>query len=562
MATLVLSTVGTVLGGPLGGAIGSLIGHSIDQQLFGPGPQRGPRLGDLTVQTSSYGTAIPRIHGTMRVAGSIVWATDLKESSTQSGAKGQPETIVYSYSVSMAVALSSRPVRSIKRIWADGKLLRGAAGDFKVPVTFRLLNGSEDQAVDPLIASVEGIAQTPACRGLALAVFEDLQLAEYGNRIPFLTFEVEADAAVPTVGSILADASGGAIQSSASAMVDGYAAHGASMAAAVEPLVEHFGVELFDDGQVLRSAAATAPLRLMADELGNDADGKAAARIERTQVPARSLPAALNLSYYDPERDFQTSQMAATMGEGGGPVHKVELPAVLSTGGAKALAEASLARRWAKRDRLRLRLRPEQLGLEPGNVVELPLTPKLWTVEKCMIERMVPVVDLCPRWSSVPPLPAEPGRQSPSPDEVAGPVSLALLDVPDDSTAAGPVIYLAAATAGGQRLGVPLELEASGTVSSISPPAAPSVLGVALSILGDGQPYVLDLLNSLDVELVSESGWLQSCDDEALVAGGNPRCGGERADPVRTRGLNRPAQVPAFATAPRPARERVVDRAA
>ena len=45
----------------------------------GPGPRKGPRLGDLTVQTSSYGNLVPRIYGTMRVAGTVVWATDLKE---------------------------------------------------------------------------------------------------------------------------------------------------------------------------------------------------------------------------------------------------------------------------------------------------------------------------------------------------------------------------------------------------------------------------------------------------------------------------------------------------
>src|SRR4051794_21846905 len=126
MATLVLSTVGTVLGGPVGGAIGALIGQSIDRELLGPST-RGPRLGDLNIQTSSYGTQIPRIYGTMRVAGSVVWATDLVQSSSTTGAKGQPDT-TFSYSISLAVALSSRPVAAIKRIWADGKLLRGEQG--------------------------------------------------------------------------------------------------------------------------------------------------------------------------------------------------------------------------------------------------------------------------------------------------------------------------------------------------------------------------------------------------------------------------------------------------
>ena len=126
MATLVLSTVGNALGGPVGGAIGALIGQSIDEQLLGSA-RRGPRLNDLNVQTSSYRTQIPRIYGTMRVAGSVIWATDLVESTQTTGAKGQPD-VIYGYSVSLAVAISSRPVAAIKRIWADGKLLRSLPG--------------------------------------------------------------------------------------------------------------------------------------------------------------------------------------------------------------------------------------------------------------------------------------------------------------------------------------------------------------------------------------------------------------------------------------------------
>lgn len=523
MATLVLSTVGTALGGPLGGAIGSLIGHSIDQQLFGPGPRRGPRLGDLAVQTSSYGTAIPRLYGTMRVGGSVVWATDLKESTAQTGAKGQPDTIVYSYSASFAVALSSRRVRAVRRIWADGKLLRGEAGDFKAPATFRFYEGSESQGIDPLIGSIEGIAQTPAYRGLALAVFEDLQLADFGNRIPFLTFEVEADVGPPTIGAIVSDASGGAIDCSASATVVGYAAHGASVDAAVEPLIEHFGVELFDDGETLRSASAGAAVAVADDELGNSASGEAAAKVERTQAAARALPASLSIIYYDPQRDYQAGQMRATAGEAASAHEKGELPAVLEAGAAKALAEASLARRWAKRDRLRLRLPTEYIGLEPGSTLQLPLTPALWTVERCLVEQMVAVVDLSPRWSEVGALPAEPGRATSSPDVVAGETSLALFELPDldGSAPAGPALHLAAATAGRERVQVALEMETEAGVSSVAAPVPPTVMGLTLTGLGAGQPHLIDLSGSVEVQLVNDSGWLQSCDDAALVAGAN-----------------------------------------
>ena len=69
MATLALTSIGNALGGPIGGAIGGIIGNGIDRSLFGPGPRRGPRLNDLTVQTSSYGTQVPRLYGTSGLPG-------------------------------------------------------------------------------------------------------------------------------------------------------------------------------------------------------------------------------------------------------------------------------------------------------------------------------------------------------------------------------------------------------------------------------------------------------------------------------------------------------------
>ncbi len=134
MATLVLTAVGTVVGGPIGGAIGAVIGNQIDRAIFTPKGAKGPRLDSLAVQGSSYGADLPRLFGTMRVSGSVIWATDLRESTHKSGGKGRPTTTTYSYSASFAVALSARPVRAIHRIWADGALLRGAAGDWKSDV--------------------------------------------------------------------------------------------------------------------------------------------------------------------------------------------------------------------------------------------------------------------------------------------------------------------------------------------------------------------------------------------------------------------------------------------
>lgn len=515
MATLALSSIGTALGGPIGGAIGSLIGHGIDQSLFGPGPRRGPRLNDLSVQTSSYGTPIPRVYGTMRVAGTVIWATELEESSEpQGGAKGQPDVIIYSYAVSMVVALSSRRARRIGRIWADGKLLRGAAGDFKVKTEFRFYPGDEDQEVDPLIASVEGVDEAPAYRGMAITVFEGLQLAEYGNRIPFLTFEIFGDDEAPSIGSILTDASDGAVQCSATDAVDGYAAYGSSRRAALLPLIEQFAVPLTDDGDVLRTPDAAPTVQAGKDDVGCAAGSREAPRTERSQVPARVLPRSIELSYYDPSRDFQTGQMRAGAASDGGVDEVIELPATLTAERAKALAETSLARRWAERDRLVLRLPPDRLSVEPGRSVRLA-DGSTWRVDAVVVEELVVRLELSRRSAAVVSAVADPGRHLPAPDRIAEPTTVAVLDLPDLGIGRHdvPTLQVAACQAGAGWRQVPIEVTCGGEVWTVASASAEAVIGTALTEIGDG--------TTVDVELADAGHWLESRDAVALANGAN-----------------------------------------
>ncbi len=74
--------------------------------------------------------------------------------------------------------------RAIRRIWADGKLLDLTSK------TIRVHRGTEDQGADDLIVAKEGAGNSPAYRGLAYIVFERLPLADFGNRIPQLSFEI------------------------------------------------------------------------------------------------------------------------------------------------------------------------------------------------------------------------------------------------------------------------------------------------------------------------------------------------------------------------------------
>jgi len=185
----------TVSAAQIGGAIGTLIGTEIDD-LIAPGShvtRRSPRLSDVNIQSSTEGAAIPRVFGRVRVAGQLIWAsqykqTVIKSEQTSGGGKGGPKVtetdIGYRYSISFSVALAQGIVTKIGRVWADGNLIDISQ------FTTRFYAGDEAQTADPLIEEIEGTGNTPAYRGLSYIVFEDMDLTNFGNRIPQLSFEL------------------------------------------------------------------------------------------------------------------------------------------------------------------------------------------------------------------------------------------------------------------------------------------------------------------------------------------------------------------------------------
>jgi len=204
MATLVLAGAGAALGGSVGGSLlglssmalgkaaGATLGSLIDQRLLGAGaePIETGRVERFRVMGSSEGAGLARVFGRTRVAGQMIWSSRFLETvSTEDvggkgGGGGGATVREYSYSVSVAVALCEGDVIRVGRIWADGQPVDQSG------LTWRLHRGTEDQAPDPLIAAIEGVAETPAYRGTAYVVIENLGLGPYGNRIPQFSFEV------------------------------------------------------------------------------------------------------------------------------------------------------------------------------------------------------------------------------------------------------------------------------------------------------------------------------------------------------------------------------------
>jgi hypothetical protein len=527
MATLVLTTVGSAIGGPIGGAIGAAIGQQIDGRLFAPKPRQGPRLGELSVQTSSYGSQIPRLFGTIRVAGTVIWATDLREERSKSGGgKGQPKTVNYSYSANFAVALSGRPILGVRRIWADGKLLRGAAGDFKTATGYRLHRGAEDQAVDPLIAAVEGPGQAPAYRGLAYAVFEDFQLADYGNRIPSLTFEVEADPGPISVGAVAAALAEGAAAGE-SAPLAGYAAGGDSIRAAIAALAELEPLSLTDDSDaLLLSSGSGPPVAIPESELGAEAAG-AGGRSEWLRRAGDSVPADASLAYYDPARDYQTGLQRASRPGSALISDRSAVAAALDAATAKGLAAGRLERLWAARRSARVNLGWSRLGLGAGRRVRVGGRPGLWKIARWTLDRMVLTLELTGVPGSAPAVAGagDPGRPVDQPDRIHGSTSVLLLDLPalTEDLPARPRLLVAAAGAGPgwRRADLAASFDGGAAWTAVGTTAPPAVFGTALQVPAGAGSAVIDERGRIEVELLNEAMWLESRSDSALADGAN-----------------------------------------
>lgn len=225
MARMALGVAGAIVGAyfgapQLGFAIGYGLGSLIDPEK---GPhQEGPRVTDLKVQNSSYGSPIPVVWGSYRLAGSVIFSTDIIESSTTEdvGGKGGPtsSSTTYTYAGNFAVAVCRGPITRIRRIWGDSKLIfdshdgttleasrtittvngdlaiyEWTAGSgkskYKNYMTFHY--GTEDQLPDATMEAKLGAGNVPAHRGLCYITFKNFPLQDFGNRLPSISVEVE-----------------------------------------------------------------------------------------------------------------------------------------------------------------------------------------------------------------------------------------------------------------------------------------------------------------------------------------------------------------------------------
>lgn len=202
------ATIGFFIGGGIGGAIkGFVYGSTIGGILAPPsGPDIvGPRLEDLSIQTSSNVADLPRFDGTMGMYGNMIWAKEnkLQEVITTTTKKkkllgftvSKVKTTTYTYYLNCAIAFALMDEEDncvLLKVWIGDKLVLNrtvddvgtilAGSNFDDYHTF--YPGKDDpliQPIDPEIAEDIGLANASAYPGVCYMVIRDLDLSPWGD---------------------------------------------------------------------------------------------------------------------------------------------------------------------------------------------------------------------------------------------------------------------------------------------------------------------------------------------------------------------------------------------
>lgn len=199
IGTVVGGVIGFFFGAPqLGAAIGGIVGGWIS-----PTQVSGPHIGDGASQTSQEGQPIPWVLATAGwVQGNIVQKSERREVRKEDDGKGSgTEVVTYEAHQDFCILIceSSETRDSLMAgvliVRRDGKIVY----DMREESNFIIENskfldnhtfydGNESQLPDPTMEAITGVGNTPYYRGVFTMVARDINLTEFGDRIPVYEF--------------------------------------------------------------------------------------------------------------------------------------------------------------------------------------------------------------------------------------------------------------------------------------------------------------------------------------------------------------------------------------
>lgn len=526
--------------------------------------QYGPRLDDLRVTSSAYGTAIPIIYGTFRAAGNVIWATPLEEvaTTTKRGGKGGggQKVTEYSYFSTFAIALSAREIKSIRRIWCNKKIIFDAASPQSQPMTnegswlrvigrkpgfplgavfdeLRIYKGTQNQPADPSIQADKGVGNTPAYRGTAYILFDRLALADFGNTLPNVEVEVIADDSI-SVGAVvkdICDRSG--VPSHGwqwlSENVRGYAVGSQTSAVdAIIPLALAFDFDAVEEYHNIYFTKRPRYLsaKITRDDLGATSPGNDVPDLlPLLRKFENGLPTQADVNYIDKSYDYQSATQSVRREQVQGEViQSADVAVVLTATEARRVATRVLWGAATERITSTIKLSEKWRFLRCGDIVSLPVTggelpfriTQVMRGQDGTSEYEVVVDDLSAYFGNLPgEVPPPTGNEL----MVSNPSEWMVLDTVLLRSFDSPTGFYWAVASSGRWRGADFQRARSsdGEFESVSGISVQTAIGNCLNTLGDGSTAIWDEINHLDVELLTDNRQLESAGYIDVMNGAN-----------------------------------------
>jgi hypothetical protein len=533
---------------------------------------------------STYGGAIPLAYGPQnRVAGNVIWSTGLietkKEEEGGKGGGGSSST-TYSYRASVALAVSGRPSQGINRIWANGKVIfeipvtsppsaipaisqtngmffsivedpaspstgpgtdiNGTFFEFETHAVFSELHvypGSTTQVADTLIEGIEGAGNAPAYRGMSYIVLKDLQLADFGNRLPNLEVELVADTEIP-LGQVLHDicTRAGVANASVAGLhdtIDGYVISRGSGLGASAPLATAFFLDITEQRGQIRFVKRGKGLKgtLLLSSMGaRQANTAPITPIDYTKMPPVDLPRQVNIDYSDAALDYQTSTQRAFRDQGAAEnITAISLPLVLTADAARRIADNQLWLPWTARRGANLNLSDMWIRANPGDLFGIPVAGQVLPYKLIrMVRGDNGVLAAEFRQEDLIALASDAvgttGRAVANSVDLPGVTRLILVDAPiardaDDDT--GFYWTVSAESSGWRGANVLRSADSGVTFSQMGSIGVRAVIGDVSAALPAGPSDLWDRTNTITVVLTFASNTLESVTEDAVLRGAN-----------------------------------------
>jgi hypothetical protein len=318
----------------------------------------------------------------------LIWMSQARPAGGGKGGDPRSSGVV----ASLAIAISSRSILDVGRIWADGRQIRNAEGNFATPTTMRVYRGGWLQPPDPAIELAEGVGACPAYRGLSYLVFEDLALAPFGNRVPSFNIEVVADAEGSPCRWLIDMAllAGMDVRIDGDPLpIEGYVARGPEWGAAIAELATALSCSIVPrsnlDGSDGKNAVGAGPFLIEAGDTAHDAD--LASAWSNNNIVKSARPGRWTVSYLDPDREYSSGSQQFWAGEPG-LEGRTSLAIVATATQARAIAREQLQSARTRAERLSIRLPWRWMGLGPGDAFTLSESSTLWRIEEIEIDSL------------------------------------------------------------------------------------------------------------------------------------------------------------------------------